>query len=206
MSVPEALRLFLVDDHPLVRAGLAHLLQASGFAVAGEAGTASETLSHPALATNPLVIVDLSLGDESGVDLIKRLRLRGLSVLVYSMHEGAHIIRNALDAGAGGYVTKREAAHSLVEAIRAVGAGLHYLSPRAATAFHEPTPLDGLSGQQWQLYRLLGQGCTNEEIARQLNISVRTLESYYVRVMDKLGLQGIKELRQQAIRDAHATE
>jgi len=206
MSIPSIPGLFLVDDHPLVRAGLAHLLQASGFTVSGEAGTASETLSHPALATSPLVIVDLSLGDESGVDLIKRLRLRGLSVLVYSMHEGAHIIRNALEAGAGGYVTKREAAHSLAEAIRAVCAGSRYLSPRAAAVFHESAPLDLLSGQQRQLYRLLGSGCSNEEIARQLNISVRTLESYYVRVMDKLGVHGVKELRQQAIRDARATE
>jgi DNA-binding NarL/FixJ family response regulator len=206
MSVHDTPRLFLVDDHPLVRAGLAHLLQVSGFAVAGEAGTVSETLSHPALTMNPLVIVDLSLGDESGIDLIKRLRLRGLSVLVYSMHEGAQVIRRALDAGAGGYVTKREAAQSLAEAIRAVAEGSRYLSPRAAAAYQEPTPLEGLSGQQRQLYRLLGQGCANEEIARQLNISVRTLESYCARVIDKLGVQGVKELRQQAIRDARATE
>ena len=206
MSVPDLPLLFLVDDHPLVRAGLAHLLQASGFVVAGEAGSSAETLAHPALDMKPLVIVDLSLGDESGIDLIKRLRVRGLPVLVYSMHEGSHLIRSAFEAGAGGYVTKREAAHSLAEAIHAVGAGSRYLSPRAAAAFQEPTLLDGLSGQQRQLYRLLGQGCANEEIARQLNISVRTLESYYVRVMDKLGVQGVKELRQQAIRDARATE
>lgn len=206
MSVPDTPKLFLVDDHPLVRAGLAHLLQASGFAVVGEAGTGSEALSHPALVTNPLVIVDLSLGDESGIDLIKHLRLRGLSVLVYSMHEGANVIRNALEAGAGGYVTKREAAHSLAEAIRSVSTGSRYLSPRAAAACHEANPLDGLSGQQRQLYRLLGQGFTNEEIARQLNISVRTLESYYVRVIDKLGVKGVKELRQQAIRDIRTTE
>ena len=206
MSVPDTPAIFLVDDHPLVRAGLAHLLQASGFAVAGEAATSSETLSHPALATKPLVLVDLSLGDESGVDLIKRLRLRGVSVLVYSMHEGAQMIRGALDAGAGGYVTKREAAQSLAEALRAVAAGSRYLSPRAAAVLHEPSPLEGLSGQQRQLYRLLGQGCANEEIARQLNISVRTLESYCARVIDKLGVQGVKELRQQAIRDARATE
>jgi len=146
------------------------------------------------------------LGDESGIDLIKHLRLRGLLVLVYSMHEGPHMIRNALEAGAGGYVTKREAAHSLAEAIRAVSTGSRYLSPRAAAACHEANPLDGLSGQQRQLYRLLGQGCSNEEIARQLNISVRTLESYYVRVIDKLGVKGVKELRQQAIRDIRTTE
>lgn len=206
MSVPDLPLLFLVDDHPLVRAGLAHLLQASGFVVAGEAGSSAETLAHPALDMKPLVIVDLSLGDESGIDLIKRLRVRGLPVLVYSMHEGYHLIRSAFEAGAGGYVTKREAAHSLPEAIRAVGAGTRYLSPRAAVAIEEPTPLDGLSGQQRKLYRLLGQGCANEEIARQLGISVRTLESYCARVIDKLGLQGVRELRQQAIRDTAVSE
>lgn len=206
MSAPHMPQLFLVDDHPLVRAGLAHLLEVSGFVVAGEAGSISETLSHPALAAKPLVIVDLSLGDESGIDLIKRLRLRGLSVLVYSMHEGSQTIRNALDAGAEGYVTKREVAQSLAEAIRAVGSGSRYLSPRAAEAFHEPILSDILSGRQLQLYQLLGQGCTNEEIARQLNISVRTLESYYVRVIDKLGVHGVKALRQQAIRDTRAME
>ena len=122
------------------------------------------------------------------------------------MHEGSHLIRSAFEAGAGGYVTKREAAHSLPEAIRAVGAGTRYLSPRAAVAIEEPTPLDGLSGQQRKLYRLLGQGCANEEIARQLGISVRTLESYCARVIDKLGLQGVRELRQQAIRDTAVSE
>jgi DNA-binding NarL/FixJ family response regulator len=206
MNVPGTPPLFLVDDHPSVRAGLAHLLQAAGFTVAGEAETGSETLSHPALATQPLVVVDLALGEESGVDLIKRLCLRGVPVLVYSMHESAHMIRRAFDAGAGGYVTKREAAHSLVEAIRAVCAGSRYLSPRAAAAFHEPTPLDSLSGQQRQIYRLLGQGFSNEEISRRLDISIRTLESYCARIMDKLGVQGTKELRQHAIRDARDVE
>ena len=118
------------------------------------------------------------------------------------MHEGPNAIRRALDAGAGGYVTKREAAESLVAAIRAVLAGSCYLSPRAEAALRELTPLAGLSGQQQQIYRLLGQGASNEDIARQLGISVRTLESYGVRIMDKLGVQGIKELRRRAIHDA----
>lgn len=206
MSVPAPPQLFLVDDHPSVRAGLAHLLRAAGFAVAGEAESAAETLSHPALAMKPLVIVDLALGEESGIDLIKRLCLRGLPVLVYSMHESAHMIRHAFDAGAGGYVTKREAAHALAEGVNAVSAGARYLSPRAAAAFREAAPLDGLSGQQRLIYRLLGQGFSNEEIARRLDISVRTLESYCARIMDKLGVQGTKELRRQAIRDARDAE
>ena len=195
-------RIFLVDDHPLVRAALAQLLAGAGFAPASQAGSPAEALVHPALATSQLVVVDLALGEESGIDLIKKLCARGLAVLVYSMHEGSTVIRRALEAGAGGYVTKREAAESLAAAIRAVLAGIRYLSPRAEAALRESPPLDGLSGQQQQIYRLLGQGASNEAIARQLGIGVRTLESYCVRIMDKLGVQGIKDLRRRAIRDA----
>ena len=204
MTGPDRPRLFLVDDHPLVRAALAQLLEGGGFAPDGQAGTPAEALAHPALAASRLAVVDLALGEESGFDLIRKLRARGLAVLVYSMHEGPNAIRRALDAGAGGYVTKREAAESLATAVRAVLAGARSLSPRAASALQELTPLGGLSGQQQQIYRLLGRGTPNEDIARQLGISVRTLESYCVRIMDKLGVQGVKELRRRAIRDALA--
>ena len=202
MSESEAPRIFLVDDHPLVRAALAQLLAGAGFKPDGQAGSSAETLAHPALAASQLVVVDLALGEESGIELIKKLRARGLAVLVYSMHESSTVIRRALDAGAGGYVTKREAAESLADAIQAVLAGSRYLSPRVEASLRYSTPLDGLSGQQQQIYRLLGQGASNEDIARQLGISVRTLESYCVRIMNKLGLQGVKEMRRRAIRDA----
>jgi DNA-binding NarL/FixJ family response regulator len=190
---------FLVDDHPLVREALEHLLTGAGIAVAGQADGNATALAHPALAASRLAVVDLTLGEENGIDLIKRLTTRGLAVVVYSMHEGSTVIRRALDAGADGYVTKREAAQSLLEAIRAALAGDRYLSPRAVAALQELTPLDVLNGQQQRIFKLLGQGLTNEEIARQLGISVRTLESYCVRINDKLGLQGIKELRRLAI-------
>ena len=205
MSGPDQPRLFLVDDHPLVRTALAQLLAGAGFDPAGQAGTSAEALAHPALAASHLAVVDLALGEEGGIDLIRKLRARGQAVLVYSMHEESHVIRRALEAGAGGYVTKREAAESLATAIRAVLAGARYLSPRAEAALQELTPVDGLSGQQQQIYRLLGQGAANEDIARQLGISVRTLESYCVRIMDKLGTQGIKELRRREIRAAVAS-
>lgn len=205
MSGPDQPRLFLVDDHPLVRTALAQLLAGAGFDPAGQAGTSAEALAHPALAASHLAVVDLALGEEGGIDLIRKLRARGQAVLVYSMHEESHVIRRALEAGAGGYVTKREAAESLATAIRAVLAGARYLSPRAEAALQELTPVDGLSGQQQKIYRLLGQGAANEDIARQLGISVRTLESYCVRIMDKLGTQGIKELRRRAIRAAVAS-
>lgn len=204
MNGPDRPRLFLVDDHPLVRAALAQLLAGAGFDPAGQAGTPAEALAHPALAACRLAVVDLALGEEGGIDLIRKLRARGMAVLVYSMHEESHVIRRALEAGAGGYVTKREAAESLADAIRSVMAGKRCLSPRAEAALQAETPLGALSGQQQLIYRLLGQGAANEDIARSLGISVRTLESYCVRIMDKLGAQGIKELRRRAIRDAVA--
>lgn len=206
MKTAEKTGIFIVDDHPLVRSALEQLLTGAGYMLAGQAGNGPETLAHPALAASRLAVVDLALGDESGMDLIRRLREQGLMVLAYSMHEGSNVIRRALEAGANGYVTKREPAQALLDAIAAVLAGQRHLSPRAAAVLKELSPLDALSGQQQQIYRHLGQGISNEGIAQRMNISVRTLESYFVRILDKLGLPGVKELRRQAIRDAVGTE
>lgn len=195
-------RVFLVDDHPMVREGLANLLEGAGLVIVGEADGAGEALAHPSLPRSDLVVVDLALGEESGIDLISNLRKRDLAVLVYSMHERSDVVRQALEAGANGYVTKREASNALLEGIRRVLEGSQFLSLRAAKALDKATPLDALTGQQQQIYRLMGQGLSNDEIARQLAISVRTLESYAVRIMDKLSIQGVKELRRRAIRDS----
>lgn len=197
----EKAKIFLVDDHPMVRAGLAHILQGAGYAVAGEAGGLKEALAHPGLAQSRLVLLDLSLGAESGLDRLEELRARGPAVLVYSMHQESVLIRRALAGGAGGYVTKREAAKSLLEAVETVLSGALYLSPLAKAALREMPPSEGLSVQQQQLYRLLGRGFTNEEIASELGLSVRTVESYFARIMDKLGIDGMRELRRQAIRE-----
>ncbi len=131
---PPRISVFLVDDHPLVRQGLALLLAQAGFAIAGEADNAPSTLAHPGLATAQIVVLDLGLGSASGLELIPALCQRGLRVVVYSMHDEPTIVRRALAAGAAGYVTKGEAAQSLIEAIRTVLAGRNYLSPRAADA------------------------------------------------------------------------
>lgn len=195
---------FLVDDHPMVREGLINLLKTAGFTLAGQADNCSETLQHPALRDQPLVIVDLALGEESGIELIKHLHRRGLSVLVYSMHESPSLIRAALNAGARGYVTKRETAQSLLRAVETLFQGGSFLSPRANQALQRHNLVDDLSGQQLRVYQLLGLGHSNETIAQQLNLSIRTLESYYVRIMDKLGVHSTKELRAQAVHDALA--
>lgn len=196
------IRVFIVDDHPMVLDGLTNLLHSAGLSVSGQAESVRETMEHPALPESDLAIVDLALGEESGIELIGRLCRLGLSVLVYSMHESPRVIRQALEAGACGYVTKREASGSLLNAIRTVPKGTRYLSPRAELALHEAMPIHTLTGQQDRIYRLMGHGLCNGEIAQQLGISVRTLESYGVRIMNKLGLQSMRELRQLAIRDA----
>ncbi len=201
-----ASRILLVDDHPLVRQGLATVLTQAGFAVCGEASSAAETLRHPQLAATDLAIVDLSLTEEDGHDLIATLRARGVGVLVYTMHEEPARVTGAFAAGAGGYVTKREVAHYLIEAVREVLAGRLYVSPRAAAGLTKRMTArrsDDLtfSEQQRHVYRLLGEGASADEIAAELQISPRTVESYCTRMIEKLGLNGMKELRRQAIAD-----
>lgn len=192
---------FLVDDHPLVRQGLALILEQGGFTVAGEADSVEGTRAHPGLAAAQVAILDLSLDQANGLDLIPDLCQRGVHVVVYSMHEDAAIVRRALTAGAKGYITKRETAQALVPAIRAVLDGGEYVSPRATTVLAQHATDPDLSPQQEQLYDLLGQGCDAHEIATRLHVSPRTVETYCTRLMDKLGLAGMKELRQHAIAD-----
>ena len=133
------------------------------------------------------------------MDLIPELCRRGLRVLVYTMHEDPGIVRRALAAGAMGYVTKREAAQSLAEAIRAVMEGRNYVSPRVAAGLAQAPANADLSPQQQELYDLLGQGCDPGEIAARLRVSPRTVETYCTRLMGKLGVNGMKELRRRAI-------
>ncbi|HOX01835.1 MAG TPA: response regulator transcription factor [Candidatus Paceibacterota bacterium] len=199
-------RLFLVDDHAMVRAGLVTVLKQSGFGICGQAGSLQEALAHPGLNSADLVLVDLSLGAKSGLELIKNLQERRLRSLVYSMHEDSNVVRKAFAAGAAGYVTKREAASCLVEAVHSVLAGNRYVSPRAGiglvargSADAEAHPSGELSEQQQRLYELLGEGFSGEEIAEVLHVSPRTVESYAARMMEKLNVAGMKELRRAAI-------
>lgn len=124
--------IFLVDDHPHVRRGLALALEQAGYAVCGEADCPTEMLAHPKLATAHLVILDLSFDWADGLEFIPELSRRGILALVYSMHEELAIVKRALAAGARGYVTKREAGLLLSRAIRTVLEGEVFISPRAA--------------------------------------------------------------------------
>ena len=202
-----AIRVLIVDDHPAVRHGLALLLEPEGVVVCAEADNCAEALACARKQMPDLVLVDLSLGEEDGLLLVAELAARGVRALVYSMHEDGRHVEGAFAAGALGYVTKREVHRVLVTAMHEVAEGRRFVSPRAATALAERVAdaqsalVQGeLSSQERQVYRLLGEGGGTAEIAATMNISTRTVESYYARILIKLGLDGMRQLRRHAIR------
>lgn len=198
--------IFLIDDHPAVREGLALLLAQDSHIICGEAGNCAEARARLSDCQADVVLLDLHLGKESGMDLIGELRQSGIRVLVYSMYEDAGMIRQVFANGANGYVCKREVSGELVSAVRAVLQGERHVSPVAAQSLvdtminlesspHEPV----LSEREQQIIILLGQGCTNHDIADELKLSVRTVETYCARAIEKLSLDGMKGLRRFAI-------
>jgi len=207
----QSIRILLVDDHPAVREGLTLLLAPEGIAVCAAASTAAAALTHAETSCPDLALVDLSLGSEDGLVLVADLHARAMPILVYSMHEDARHIEGAFTAGALGYVSKREMHRVLVDAIRKVAAGRRFVSPNAAVALAEhivDSPAHNidreLSDQERQVYQLIGQGEGTHAIADVMCISARTVESYYARIQEKLGLTGMRELRRHAITNHHA--
>jgi len=210
VTAPARIRVLLVDDHPAVREGLALLLAPDGIDVVAEASAHAEALARVKERRPDLAIVDLSLDTEDGAALIADLRARDVPALAYSMHKDARHVEGAFAAGALGYVTKRELHGVLVQAIRQVAAGHQFASPIAAVALaqhatqsHAEPGARGLSQQEREVYQLLGKGEGTYEIAAALKISTRTVESYYARMIVKLVLNGMYELRHHAINHAH---
>jgi len=192
----------------MVRQGVRLLLEQAGLELCGEAETRAGALELLASVHPDLLLVDLSLGEESGLQLIRALPQGGAPpVLVYSMHEDWLHVHQALQAGARGYVTKRELGDVLLEAIQALLAGGAFTSPRAARAVTEgpmSVNLEGilqLSAQEMEIFSLLGTGQGVGDIADAKGVSRKTVESYCGRMQVKLGLKGMKELRQLSMED-----
>lgn len=202
----DGVRILLIDDHPAVRHGLALLLALDDHEVCGEAGNRAEMLQQLDACQPQMALLDLQLGNQNGLDLIDDLRQRAIPVLVYSMHEDAKTISGVFARGAQGYVCKREVSDILLNAVRAVLSGQRHLSPLAAQnlaggliAAQSAGSGGELSEREQQIIELLGRGCGKQEIAERLAISVRTVESYCTRAIDKLSVNGMKELRRYAI-------
>ncbi len=206
VTSPLPIRILVVDDHPAIRQGLAYMLASEGIEVCAEAGARADALARVEESRPTLAIVDLSLEGEDGLALAADLRLRGVPVLVYSMHHDAKRVGSAFAAGALGYVTKREFQAVLVQAIREVARGRRFASPIAAAALAEGLAVSPaeeaagkLSANERKVYELLGRGADTFDIAAALHVSNHTVESYYERIKVKLNLSGMHELRQQAI-------
>ena len=201
-------RIFLIDDHPAVRDGLKLLFSGAAYTICGEAENSADTLARIGPSTAELAILDLSLGDESGFELIGELRRRDVATLIYSMHEDTGAIRKSFALGAAGYVSKREKSTILRQAVAEVLAGRRYVSPRVAQSFADGELAEpqssreqSLTEREHQVLSLLGRGEANADIAVALAISVRTVETHFVRIIAKLKLGGMRELRRYAIQN-----
>jgi DNA-binding NarL/FixJ family response regulator len=207
-------RIFLVDDHPLVREWLTNLInQQKDLVVCGEAENAAQALRGIAANAPNLVIVDISLNAASGLELVKDLRLQypAVAPLVLSMYEEELYAERAMRAGARGYVRKRETSKNILAAIRRVLEGGIYISEKLSNAMalkflkgQEGVGLPGsrveqLSDRELEVFHLLGQGHSTSEIAEQLHLSLKTVQAYCVRAKEKLGLSTAAELLREAI-------
>jgi len=199
-----ALTLLLIDDHPAIRKGLSILLGTRQHKVGAEAKSRAEALAILDHQNFDIALLDLTLQDGSGLDLLPELEARDISTLVYTMHEAPEIIERAFRSGALGYVSKQEEAEVLFAAIETVAAGKRYLSPGAVQSLEQggvaaQEPLSVLSDREREVFLMVGKGLGNTEIADKLGLSRRTVETHCNRMLRKLNFQSRSELRQYAI-------
>jgi DNA-binding NarL/FixJ family response regulator len=216
-SETRKLRLFLVDDHFFIREGLKSLISAQpDMEVIGEADDA-ESACQITSGCDPdrapdIMVMDLSLGGMNGVQATERIKTDcpRVRVIALSMHEDVTYLRAVLEAGASGYVIKRSAQHDLVQAIHSVAAGGIYIDPAIAGKLtadfvhHRPTRQDNsmgveLSERELDVVRLVAQGFSGKEIAAQIGVSIKSVESYKTRALQKLGIESRVEIVRYAV-------
>ncbi|HOD82160.1 MAG: Transcriptional regulatory protein DevR (DosR) [Planctomycetes bacterium ADurb.Bin126] len=216
VSGTQPTRILLVDDHELMRQGLSQLIRMEeDFTVCGEAEDVDQAIRF--LEANPvdLAIVDISLKDSNGVDLIREIRARwpALPVIVLSMFTQSSYVERAFQAGANAYVTKEEVSSAILDAIRHVLAGKAFVSKSLAPEMMGKLlsgrmapgryPVDRLSDREHQIFELIGQGLRTNEIADRLDVSVKTVESHREHIKRKLGIDSAGDLLKYAIEWAH---
>ena len=206
-------RVFIVDDHPLVREGLTNLINGQNdLIVCGEAKDSAQAIDGIPKAQPDVALIDISLTNESGLELLKNLgrQFPQVALIVLSMHDEALYAERALRAGARGYVMKHETSKSVLASIRRVLEGGVYLSERIVSRMAlrstssrgavASSPLERLSDRELEIFRLLGQGRTPSEIAGDLNLSLKTVQAYCARAKEKFGVTSLTELLRAAIR------
>jgi DNA-binding NarL/FixJ family response regulator len=197
------IRILLVDDHIVVRAGYRRFLeQEPDCQVIGEASSGEEAYMLLQAIQPDVVILDLSMPGQGGLSVLRRIKLRWplLPVLVFSMHDNLPFVVQALRAGATGYITKSSEPESMVKAVRSVVAGIQTFSPDVAARMQQAAnsplsqPTLGLSSREFDVFRLLASGKTHEEIASLLNLSVKTVANNQSLIRQKLGISTDIEL------------
>ncbi|MHC4474924.1 MAG: response regulator transcription factor [Planctomycetota bacterium] len=205
-------RIVIVDDHPIVRQGLAELINhEDDFIVCGQAEDSHEAMATIRAKQPDLVVVDISLKQTSGMELIKDIKAQypNLAVLALSMHDESLYAERALRAGAKGYIMKAEATENVVSAIRKVMTGQIYVSDRMAAKMVRKlvgggpevgvSAIERLSDRELEVFSLIGQGYGTRQIAERLHLSVKTIETYRAHIKEKLNLADASELLQYAI-------
>jgi DNA-binding NarL/FixJ family response regulator len=210
-------RVLLVDDHPILRKGLAELInQEADLMVCGEAEEAPKAFEAVGVLNPDVALVDISLKGGNGLELIKNIKARypDLPLLVLSMHDETLYAERALRAGSLGYIMKEEAIEKVLTAIRHVIAGEIFLSDRMKGRLlnqlvggrikHGSSSIDSLSDRELEVFRLIGEGRGTRQIAEELRLSVRTVEAYREYIKDKLNLKNGTELVQHAFQYVHS--
>ena len=205
-------RVLLVDDHPIVRQGLALLIDREGdLSVCGEADGARSAFHAIETLRPDLVVLDISLSGPDGLDVLKEIRMKtaSLPVLILSMHDESIYAERAMRAGANGYIMKQEATEKVLVAIRRILQGEVYLSDRLTNTMLQQyvrgvspakmSPLVSLTDRELEVFRLIGEGHGTRQIADELHLSVKTIESYQAHIKEKLALRNARELVQHAI-------
>jgi DNA-binding NarL/FixJ family response regulator len=203
-------KVLIVDDHPVVREGLAmHLATQPDLEVCGEAADLPGAMKLLESTQPDVAIIDISLKSSSGIELIRRIRDRGhaVRILVWSMYPENLYAERALRAGAQGYLNKGKATHHVLDAVRAVLQGKVYVSGAIAEQIlqrvvgrkhQESSAIDSLSDRELEAFQLIGEGLTTESIADKMHVSPKTVETFRARIKEKLGISNLPELIQRA--------
>jgi DNA-binding NarL/FixJ family response regulator len=206
-------KIMIVDDHPIMRAGIAQIIeQQDDLTVSSEVSSAREALNELKKEIPDLAIIDLSLKEISGIELIKEIKGKygNIPILVLSMHSETIYAERVLRAGAKGYIMKHESSEKLLIAIRKVLKGKTYLSEVMSEIMldkmsgsvlknTEKNLIDNLSDRELEVFKLIGEGLKPHQIAEKLFLSVKTIETYYARLKQKFNFKSASELRKTAI-------
>lgn len=211
MSDKATIRVFIADDHAIVREGLKQILaEQRDIVVAGEAETGLDAIRLFSKARCHVMLLDISMPDRNGIEVLKQVKKDkpDSAVLMLSMHREDQYAIRSLKAGAAGYLTKQSAPRELVVAIRQVAAGQKYVSAALAQtlatqvgADHDAPPHEGLSDREYQTLLMIASGKTVSDIARELSLSVKTVSEYRARLLVKMKLKNSAELTHYAIRN-----